>query len=215
MGHIKMMSAVQPFISGAISTSEKAKIIETITKTDIASISQEEAIGKLRKLITQSSNGVDTQWSADEANVVFNSDKDNFTLQVNSGDFTCKTVIGAYGKKSKIDKVLNRPFAKAKKLPENNFVGIKYHLKSEVPAKQIELHLFENGYAGISQIEDGKSCFCYLTTANQMQKVNGSIERLENEILVKNEHLKHYLNSSTKLFSPALSISQIEYLQWV
>lgn len=133
---------------------------------------------------------------------------DDFEVHTNSGPFVFKAVLGAYGKRSKLDK----PRGFATKSPDkmNNFVGIKYHLRTEIPDDLIELHLFEQGYAGISRVENGRTCFCYLTTAHLLQKA-GSIDKLEQEYLARNPYLAHHLRHSERLYDNPLSISQVSF----
>ncbi|MBI1183455.1 NAD(P)-binding protein [bacterium] len=139
--------------------------------------------------------------------VTYQAENDNFKLEVANGHFTCKTVIGSFGKRSNLDKQLGTE-QKATQA-DNNFVAVKYHLKTEVPVHQIALHLFPQGYAGISRVEDGKTCLCYMTTAGQLKKCGGTIEALEREVLSKNALLAEHLNNSTRLFASPLSIAQI------
>ena len=92
----------------------------------------------------------------------------------------------------------------------NNFIGVKYHVKADFPNDVIALHNFEDGYCGISQIEDGKHCICYLTKASNLKKA-GTIEKMEAEILSENPHLKKLFGSVTKLYNTPVTISQISF----
>lgn len=127
------------------------------------------------------------------------------------GELHAKTAIGAFGKRSRLDKDLKRPFMKQLKSKENNFVGVKYHVESDIDPDKIELHLFEQGYAGVSRIEDGKSCFCYLVSASVLKRFRGDIEKMEQEVLFKNPYLKERLEGARKLYAEPLTISQIEF----
>jgi len=127
------------------------------------------------------------------------------------GEIHAKTAIGAFGKRSRLDKELKRPFIKKLKDKENNFVGIKYHIESDITPENIELHLFEKGYAGISRIEEGKSCFCYLVSAAVLKRYRGDIEKMETEVLFQNNFLRDRIEGKKKLFSEPLTISQIEF----
>ncbi|MEO5967201.1 MAG: FAD-dependent monooxygenase, partial [Ferruginibacter sp.] len=138
--------------------------------------------------------GVDFRENCKVENVEF---KNNFhVLSTTQGNFESKICCGAFGKKSNIDVKLKRNFISESKL--NNFVGIKYHLKSDNPDDLISLHNFEGGYCGISNVENNKSCLCYLTTADNLKKA-GSIAAMERNILSKNKFLKEVLDSSEML----------------
>ena len=93
----------------------------------------------------------------------------------------------------------------------NNFIGVKYHIKSEFPADTIALHNFNNGYCGIVKIEDDKCCLCYLTTAANLQKCSGSVHEMEQTILAQNPYLKNIFSNSEFLYKEPLTISQISF----
>ena len=67
-------------------------------------------------------------------------------------------VIGAFGKRSVVDKSLDRSFM-SKRSP---FLAVKHHVKGEFPADLIALHNFTGGYAGISAVEGQQLNLCYL-----------------------------------------------------
>src|SRR6476620_324786 len=94
-------------------------------------------------------------------------------------------VIGAFGKRANLDRQLNRPFFRAR----SPYIGVKYHLKTDLPKDTIALHNFENGYAGISAIEDDKYCFCYLTTRQNLKSA-GTVAKMEEKVLSQNPRLK-------------------------
>lgn len=119
--------------------------------------------------------------------------------------------VGAFGKRSHIDKLLQRPFIKNAAPAPRNYVGVKYHVKADLPSNLIELHLFEQGYCGISQIEQQKYCMCYLTTAEKLQQAGGSIGKMEQQIAAQNSILGNYLERFERLYERPLAISQINF----
>lgn len=132
-----------------------------------------------------------------------------FTIKTNIGVFQSKVCCGNFGKRSNIDVKWRRTFVSEKKSKLNNYVGIKYHIKSTMPADTIALHNFEGGYCGISAIENDNYCLCYLTNAESL-RMTGSIQQLEENVLAKNPHLKKVFNESSKLMGP-VTISQISF----
>jgi flavin-dependent dehydrogenase len=130
-----------------------------------------------------------------------------FTIDSQLGQFTSEICIGSWGKKSNLDIKLKRKFTGRKK--EKNYVGIKYHVQLDFPDDLIELHNFENGYCGISKIENDRYCLCYLTDSDNLKKQSGDIKKMEKEILMKNPFLKEYFTKATYLFEEPLAISQI------
>jgi menaquinone-9 beta-reductase len=94
---------------------------------------------------------------------------------------------------------------------KNEYIGIKYHLKYMQPLDNISLHAFEGGYAGISAIENGCYCFCYLVKATQLKKYGGDIEKLEREVLSKNEYIKDIRHGANFLWDKPEVISNIYF----
>lgn len=143
--------------------------------------------------------------------VVFQNDA--FSIHSTAGEFTATITAGCFGKRSNLDVKWNRNFVQQKPNKLNNYIGVKYHIKIDRPADVIALHNFENGYCGISQIEEGKFCLCYLTTAVNLQKSNNSIEQMEKTILCKNPQLKKIFAEAEFLYSSPVTISQINFEQ--
>jgi len=136
--------------------------------------------------------------------------KDN-QIKTTKGVFEAKHTIGTWGKRSKIDAALTRDFLQPKNRKLNNYVGVKYHVKGNLPANTIALHNFKNGYCGISKIEDNLYCLCYLVKGNELKKANGNIKKMEENLLMKNPFLKKYFTEFPSAYHKPLSISQISF----
>ena len=93
----------------------------------------------------------------------------------------------------------------------NNFIAVKYHIRTAFPENLIALHNFKNGYCGISQIEENKYCLCYLTNAENLHNNNNSVKEMEKNILRKNPFLEKIFSSSSFLFEGPMVISQISF----
>lgn len=148
-----------------------------------------------------------------EKESVSNVNKNNKAYEVITSErkIEAKSCIGSFGKRSNLDSQLKRFHKKAEKKNGINYIAVKYHVKSNLPQNRIELHNFKNGYCGISSVEEGKSCLCYLTTAKNLRDSGGSIEELETKILSKNPFLNHYLKDFPKLYEAPLNISNIYF----
>ncbi|XVJ67920.1 MAG: NAD(P)/FAD-dependent oxidoreductase [Lacibacter sp.] len=145
-----------------------------------------------------------------KVNDVYFNDKD-FNIQSAIKNLTSEIACGSFGKRSNLDVKWNRNFVQQKPNKLNNYIGVKYHIKTQHPADVIALHNFENGYCGISQIEDGKFCLCYLTTAENLKQHGNSIEQMEREVLFKNPHLKQIFTHADFLYQAPVTISQISF----
>jgi flavin-dependent dehydrogenase len=146
-----------------------------------------------------------------KVNDVTEINENSYLVHSNFETIEAKIVIGSYGKRSNLDIKLNRDFIQNKAKGLDNYIGIKYHVKANLPNDVIELHNFKNGYCGISKIEEEKYCLCYLTTAQNLKDHNGNIKKMEESILHKNPFLKTYFTSFESYYEEPLAISQINF----
>ena len=126
-------------------------------------------------------------------------------------DVQSKVSAGTFGKRSNLDIKWKRKFASQKPNKLNNYIGVKYHVKTNGPEDLIALHNFKNGYCGISQIEDNKFCLCYLTTAENLEQCGNSIPKMEKQILYQNPYLKKIFTDAELLYESPVTISQISF----
>lgn len=137
--------------------------------------------------------------------------QDNMFLINADKQYKATVVCATYGKRSNLDIKWKRDFVLSHKNKLNNYVGIKYHIKTNFSVDTIALHNFENGYCGVVKIEEDRYCLCYLTTAANLEKVNGSIPQLETTILSKNPVLKKILDDCERLYDAPQVISQVSF----
>jgi menaquinone-9 beta-reductase len=138
-------------------------------------------------------------------------DGSSFHLQTRQGLYQSKVCAGSFGKRSNLDIKWKRSFISRRDTQLNNFIGVKYHIKTIFPEDTIALHNFKNGYCGISKIEEDKYCLCYLTTAKNLKASNNSISQMEQNILQNNPALKDIFESATFLNQTPITISQISF----
>jgi menaquinone-9 beta-reductase len=155
------------------------------------------------------SKGVDVFTASRVDEVVF--ENDVFTIKTLKTTVQAKIVAGCYGKRSNLDIKWKRPFTQKGKNALNNYIGIKYHIKYSHRPSEIALHNFDNGYCGLSKIEDDKSCLCYLTTASNLRNCTNSIDKLQKQVLYKNPRLRHIFENATFIYEEPLAISQISF----
>ena len=131
------------------------------------------------------------------------------TIKTTRQDYKAKLACGAYGKKSVLDKKLNRN--KILNKNEKNYVGVKYHIRLDFPSNRIELHNFKDGYCGISKIDGDRYCLCYLTDAENLKKNGNDIKVMERNVLMQNIFLKKYFSEAEFLYDAPLAISQVTF----
>ena len=118
---------------------------------------------------------------------------------------------GAFGKRSNLDIKWQREFALRRRNKLNNFVAVKYHVYYDSPADLICLHNFDDGYCGISHVEENQCCLCYLTTAKNLQQNGNSISKLEKLILAKNPFLRKIFEKAVFVYREPIVISQVSF----
>lgn len=153
--------------------------------------------------------GVKVFTDAKVRDIVF--DETIFTITTSEKQYYAKVAAAGFGKRSNLDIKWKRLFTIQKPNNINNYIGIKYHVKYTKDSNSISLHNFYDGYCGFSGIEDGKSCLCYLTTAQNLQNCGNSIEELQRKVLWKNPKLKEIFTSADFLYKEPLAISQISF----
>jgi menaquinone-9 beta-reductase len=119
---------------------------------------------------------------------------------------SAKIVLGAFGKRSNLDKSFQRNFIQ-KKSP---WLGVKTHYSGNFPNDLVALYNFEGGYCGISKVENNIINICYLTKYDTFKKFK-NIDDFNEVIINKNPNLKAILASSNMLFEKPLTISQISF----
>ncbi len=131
---------------------------------------------------------------------------EKFSIRTTSHEWQCDVVIGAFGKRSKIDHHLNRPFIKQR----SPYVGIKYHIKTSHPDNLISLHNFPGGYCGMSNVEDGKTTLCYLSHRSNLQEFR-DIREMERRVVCKNPLLHEIFENAEFLFTKPEVINEISF----
>lgn len=129
---------------------------------------------------------------------------DTFCTTAGGKIYESKLVIGAYGKRASLDKT--RDFMR-KKSP---YLGVKYHIRTDLPPDQIALHNFQDGYCGVSQIENNQFNLCYLSHRKNLKPYK-DIDAMEKAVLHKNPFLKRIWDSSDFLFKKPLVINEISF----
>jgi menaquinone-9 beta-reductase len=130
-------------------------------------------------------------------------------IQTTNGTFTATVTAACYGKKSNLDVKWKRSFILDN--PVTNYVGVKYHVLTDLPESEIALHNFPGGYCGISKIEGDRYCFCYLTKSENLKNNRQSIPDMEKNILKQNPVLRKILNEMTVLSEAPVTIAQISF----
>jgi len=119
---------------------------------------------------------------------------------------TSDWVIGAFGKRSNLDQKLKRTFF----YQRSPYMGVKYHIRTDLPVDLICLDNFEGGYCGTCKIEDDLYNLCYLSETKNL-KAYGSIPEMESKLLYTNPHLKNIFENADFIFKQPDVINEISF----
>ena len=123
--------------------------------------------------------------------------------------FEAATVIAAHGRRSNVDRLLNRTPSK----PAQAYLGLKQHFRGDELPQHIDLHVFQGGYCGMSQVEDGTTNVCLLVRQDVFNAVtNQSPHRIAHFIdwmSEQNRHIGRWLSRATPVYPDWLSIAQV------
>ena len=124
-------------------------------------------------------------------------------------EFNASFVIGAFGKRSILDKELKREF-----ITRNSpWLGVKSHYRLDsFPDNLVGLHNFRGGYGGLSKTETGAINFCYLVNYQSFQEEN-NVDAFNTKVIRKNPFLNTFLKDAEPIFDEPLTIAQISFGQ--
>ena len=128
-------------------------------------------------------------------------------IQTSQGNFFAQLVCGSFGKYAPIFAKPSRSISK--NLP--NYIGVKYHIQTDLAPDRIELHNFQDGYCGISKVDNDRYCLCYLSKASNLQQAGNDLKSMEEKVLYKNPFLKKYFTQATFLYDAPLVISNVYF----
>ena len=144
-----------------------------------------------------------------EGTTIRNIEKRGGTYCIQASDdstYLAKLAVGSYGKRSSIDKKLDRPFLKK----QSPYIGVKYHIETDFDDSTVALHNFRGGYCGINKIEGNKYNLCYLSERKNLKK-SGTIAKMESDILSENPHLNKIWKEAHFLFDKPEVINEISF----
>jgi flavin-dependent dehydrogenase len=201
---------IDPFAWGAVSisrlqlTSPAGRMLELPLESGGFGISRYLLDAKLAAIAAANGVAIVERCSVERIEQV---SEQRFTATNGRGQqWSGRWAIAAHGKRSNIDKQLNRHFFTRR----SPYVGVKYHIKIKHNQDLIALHNFEQGYCGISRIEEDKCCLCYLVARKQLRK-HGTIAQLESKTLHTNPFLKEIFLQAKILYDAPKVINEVSF----
>lgn len=130
----------------------------------------------------------------------------HFAVKTDKGLYSAKRVVGAYGKRDLLDKELKRDFLKNR----TGYMAVKYHLRTEFKNNTVGLYPFSRGFAGVVNVEEGRTCLCYLMRRENMKGFR-TIRDMEKKVLYENKVLEDLMENSTSLYEDPLVINEVGF----
>lgn len=134
---------------------------------------------------------------------------DHFKVNTKVGSFSSEFVLGAFGKRSNLDKSLKRKFIENR----SEWLAVKGHYQTSsdnFPSNKVYLHNFNGGYCGLSKTEINTINVCYLASYSSFRKHRNTEDFREN-VLMKNPHLEEFFGKASSVMDKDLSIAQVSF----
>ena len=121
-------------------------------------------------------------------------------------EYEVDLAIGAYGKRSALDKNLNRSHSQQK----TPWIGIKCHYKGIIEKNVVQLHNFPGGYCGISAVESNTVNLCALLHTDEFLAYK-NIPDFVDKVMCRNPHVSDFISGGQMVFDRYISIAQIDF----
>jgi flavin-dependent dehydrogenase len=100
--------------------------------------------------------------------------RDGFVVETTGAPVEGRLVLGAYGRRTRLDRSLDRPF-----LHESSpYVGFKAHYEGPGVPDTIELHSAPGGYCGVSPVEANRANVCWIGRVDALTAAGGTPEAM-------------------------------------
>lgn len=157
-------------------------------------------------------SGVDVRLGQRAANVQGNL-MEGFSIHTESErqEIKARTIVAAHGKRSNIDRELGRAFFTKK----SGLMALKAHFEHISLPGWVELHGFNGGYCGVSDVEEDKANVCLLVKSDIYQQ-SGCMGKDRTKAFIEwmlgqNEQLRERLSEAKMIWEKWISIAQISF----
>ncbi|MFP4227533.1 MAG: NAD(P)/FAD-dependent oxidoreductase [Salinivenus sp.] len=127
-----------------------------------------------------------------------------FTVHTTDGDVRARVVLGAHGRRTRLDRSLDRPFLDV----SSPYVGFKAHYKGRGVPETIELHSAPGGYCGVSPVESDRANVCWIGRVDALKAAGGTPEAMLSD-LRQNPALDDRLQRLTRVSDRFEAVSQV------
>ncbi len=136
---------------------------------------------------------------------------DGFSVSFQAGgqpvEERSRVVIGAFGKRSRLDRSLGREDAARGR----NFVAFKMHYRGADLDDRVELHAFDGGYCGMSHVEGGLVNACLIARVGALRDAGRTYEALRDGLMRTNPALARRFDELEPVMERPVTVSQVSF----
>ncbi|MGH2543302.1 MAG: NAD(P)/FAD-dependent oxidoreductase [Ardenticatenaceae bacterium] len=147
-----------------------------------------------------------TIWEGCAARGATGSLEAGFRVSTHQGDAQARVLLGAWGKRSTLDRALERAFF----TQHAGFIALKAHFRGPQPEERTELHAFPGGYCGLNRIEGDAVNVCLLATDDAWLRAGKEVDAFWEMIQRENLALRAHLAGAERL-TETIVISNISF----
>ncbi len=122
-------------------------------------------------------------------------------------EVTARLVLGAWGKRSPLDRTLARRFL----FHDHGTFALKAHYHGPSVGRRVELHAFDGGYCGLADVEGGKVNLCLLAETRLLRAHGGDPDAFARAVLPTNPVLGAWLAQAERIHERFIAISQVPF----
>lgn len=133
--------------------------------------------------------------------------REGFDVETDAGTQRARAVVGAYGRRSRLDARLERGFLRRR----TPYVAFKMHLAGSLPTDQVELHGVDGGYCGLGPVEGERVNVCWLARERVLKEAGGDPGEMLRRMGMRNALLGERLATLGSPEGPPLAVSQLTF----
>lgn len=133
--------------------------------------------------------------------------EEGFAVEAGGQTLSGRLVLGAYGRRSVLDRSLDRPFLNE----TTGAVAFKAHYTGPPGAlpEGIEVHAAPGGYCGVGPVEDNRANVCWIGRTETLQAAGGTPEAMLQALRRRNSALDDRLRPLSRVSERFEAVSQV------
>lgn len=133
---------------------------------------------------------------------------EGFVVEAGAALLEARLVVGAYGRRGRLDRTLNRPFLQR----QTPYVAFKAHYAGPAASEMqntIEVHSAPGGYCGLSPVEEDRVNVCWIGRTDALRAAGGTPSAMLEDTLRQNPVLDERLRGLTRVSDRFEAVSQV------